>query len=135
MKTNAQERKAIAHKHIRALKVQVKVADDHFQKSKECKAILNKKKEIENLSDKIKEINTSIDIDIENLNETKGWGDHVRVSQERGYFNGTYCDHLRIEIGSEYTLREEIEQEICIAQIDSDDLESLFKKLGEVFKV
>jgi ribosomal protein L25 (general stress protein Ctc) len=129
MKTNAQERKAIAHKHIRALKVQVKVADDHFQKSKECKAILKKKKEIENLSDKIKEINTSIDIDIENLNEAKGWGRSCEGVSRTGYFNGTYCDHLRIDLGTSTPLREEIEQEICIAQIDSDDLESLFKKL------
>ena len=42
---------------------------------------------------------------------------------------------LRIDIASEYSLREEIEQEICIAQIDSVDLKTLFQKLSEVFKV
>ena len=136
MKTNAQERKAIAQKHIRILRDQVKNANDHFQKSKECKDILNKKKEIEKLENKIKEINTSIASDIENLEEARGWGNHVRLYHHSGYFNGTWrANSLEIDFENVHTLREEIEQEICIAQIDTDDLDSLFKKLGEAFKV
>ena len=135
MKTNKDERRAIAQKHIRTLEGQVKIADAKFQKSKEYKDILKKKAETEKLSDQIRKLNSEIEADIENINQEKGWGDHVKVSQDRGYFNGTYCDLLRIELVHEYTLREEIEQEICIAQIDSLDLDALFKKLSEVFKV
>ena len=135
MKTNATERKAIAQKHIRTLQGQVKIADAKFQKSKECKAILKKKAEVEHYQEQVREVNRSIQQDIDDLNEAKGWGEHIKVTEERNYSNGTYEERLRIDIASEYYLREEIEQEICIAQIDSVDLESLFKKLGEVFKV
>jgi len=135
MKTNATERKAIAQKHIRTLQGQVKIADAKFQKSKECKAILKKKAEVEHYQEQVREVNRSIQQDIDDLNKAKGWGEHIKVTEERNYSNGTYEERLRIDIGSEYSLREEIEQEICIAQIDSVDLESLFKKLGEVFKV
>ena len=135
MKTNKDERRAIAQKHIRTLQGQVKIADAKFQKSKEYKDILKKKAETEKMSEEIRRLNSDIEADIVKLNESKGWGEHVRVSQERGYFNGTYSDQLRIDIVSEYSLREEIEQEICIAQIDAVDLNSLFKKLSEVFKV
>ena len=135
MKTNATERKAIAQKHIRTLQGQVKIADAKFQKSKECKAILKKKAEVEHYQEQIREVNRSIQQDIDDLNEAKGWGEHIKVTEERNYSNGTYEERLRIDIGSEYSLREEIEQEICIAQIDSVDLKTLFQKLSEVFKV
>ena len=135
MKTNATERKAIAQKHIRTLQGQVKIADAKFQKSKECIAILKKKAEVEHYQEQIREVNRSIQQDIDDLNEAKGWGEHIKVTEERNYSNGTYEERLRIDIGSEYSLREEIEQEICIAQIDSVDLKTLFQKLSEVFKV
>jgi hypothetical protein len=135
MKTNATERKAIAQKHIRTLQGQVKIADAKFQKSKECKAILKKKAEVEHYQEQVREVNRSIQQDIDDLNEAKGWGEHIKVTEERNYSNGTYEERLRIDIGSEYSLREEIEQEICIAQIDSVDLKTLFQKLSEVFKV
>jgi len=135
MKTNATERKAIAQKHIRTLQGQVKIADAKFQKSKECKAILKKKAEVEHYQEQIREVNRSIQQDIDDLNEAKGWGEHIKVTEERNYSNGTYEERLRIDIASEYYLREEIEQEICIAQIDSVDLKTLFQKLSEVFKV
>ena len=135
MKTNATERKAIAQKHIRTLQGQVKIADAKFQKSKECKAILKKKAEVEHYQEQIREVNRSIQQDIDDLNEAKGWGEHIKVTEERNYSNGTYEERLRIDIASEYSLREEIEQEICIAQIDSVDLKTLFQKLSEVFKV
>ncbi len=135
MKTNATERKAIAQKHIRTLQGQVKIADAKFQKSKECKAILKKKAEVEHYQEQIREVNRSIQQDIDDLNEAKGWGEHIKVTEERNYSNGTYEERLRIDIASEYHLREEIEQEICIAQIDSVDLKTLFQKLSEVFKV
>ena len=131
MKTNATERRAIAQKHIRTLQGQVKIADAKFQKSKECKAILKKKAEVEHYQEQIR----SIQQDIDDLNEAKGWGEHIKVTEERNYSNGTYEERLRIDIASEYSLREEIEQEICIAQIDSVDLKTLFQKLSEVFKV
>ena len=135
MKTNATERKAIAQKHIRTLQGQVKIADAKFQKSKECKAILKKKAEVEHYQEQVREVNRSIQQDIDDLNEAKGWGEHIKVTEERNYSNGTYEERLRIDIASEYHLREEIEQEICIAQIDSVDLKTLFQKLSEVFKV
>ena len=135
MKTNATERKAIAQKHIRTLQGQVKIADAKFQKSKECKSILKKKAEVEHYQEQIREVNRSIQQDIDDLNEAKGWGEHIKVTEERNYSNGTYEERLRIDIASEYHLREEIEQEICIAQIDSVDLKTLFQKLSEVFKV
>jgi len=135
MKTNATERKAIAQKHIRTLQGQVKIADAKFQNTKECKAILKKKAEVEHYNEQIREVNRSIQEEINNLNEAKGWGDHIKVTEDRSYSNGNYEERLRIDIPSEYTLREEIEQEICIAQIDSVDLDSLLKKLSEVFKV
>jgi len=135
MKTNATERRAIAQKHIRTLQGQVKIADAKFQKSKECKAILKKKAEVEHYQEQIREVNRSIQQDIDDLNEAKGWGEHIKVTEERNYSNGTYEERLRIDIASEYSLREEIEQEICIAQIDSVDLKTLFQKLSEVFRV
>ena len=135
MKTNATERKAIAQKHIRTLQGQVKIADAKFQKSKECKSILKKKAEVEHYQEQIREVNRSIQQDIDDLNEAKGWGEHIKVTEDRNYSNGTYEERLRIDIASEYHLREEIEQEICIAQIDSVDLKTLFQKLSEVFKV
>ena len=135
MKTNKDERRAIAQKHIRTLQGQVKIADAKFQKSKECKAILKKKAEVEHYQEQIREVNRSIQQDIDDLNEAKGWGEHIKVTEERNYSNGTYEERLRIDIASEYHLREEIEQEICIAQIDSVDLKTLFQKLSEVFKV
>jgi hypothetical protein len=77
------ERKAIAQKHIRTLKGQVKIADDNFQKSKECKAILNKKKPRLSITlvIQVREINTSIEQDIDDLNKAKGWGEHIKVSR------------------------------------------------------
>ena len=113
----------------------MKIADAKFQKSKECKSILKKKAEVEHYQEQIREVHRSIQQDIEDLNEAKGWGEHIKVTEDRNYSNGSYEERLRIDIASEYTLREEIEQEICIAQIDSLDLNSLFKKLSEVFKV
>jgi len=135
MKTNATERRAIAQKHIRTLQGQVKIADAKFQNTKECKSILKKKAEVDHYHEQIREVNRSIQQDIEDLNEAKGWGEHIKVTEDRHYSNGIYEERLRIDIPSEYTLREEIEQEICIAQIDSVDLDSLLKKLSEVFKV
>jgi len=135
MKTNREERKAIAQKHIRTLQGQVKIADAKFQKSKECKSILKKKAEVEHYNEQIRELNRSMQQDIDDLNEAKGWGEYIKITEDRNYSNGTYEERLRLDIVSEYHLREEIEQEICIAQIDSVDLNSLFKKLSEVFKV
>ena len=135
MKTNATERKAIEQKHIRTLQGQVKIADAKFQKSKECKAIIKKKAEVEHYQEQVREVNRSIQQDIDDLNKAKGWWEHIKVTEERNYSNGTYEERLRIDIASEYYLREEIEQEICIAQIDSVDLKTLFQKLSEVFKV
>jgi hypothetical protein len=135
MKTNATERRAIAQKHIRTLQGQVKIADAKFQKSKECKALLKKKAEVEHYHEQIRELNRSMQQDIEDLNESKGWGEHIKITEDRNYSNGSYEERLRLDIVSEYTLREEIEQEICIAQIDSVDLKTLFQKLSEVFKV
>ena len=135
MKTNREERKAIAQKHIRTLQGQVKIADAKFQKSKECKALLKKKAEVEHYHEQIRELNRSMQQDIEDLNEAKGWGEHIKITEDRNYSNGSYEERLRLDIVSEYHLREEIEQEICIAQIDSLDLNSLFKKLSEVFNV
>ena len=135
MKTNATERRAIAQKHIRTLQGQVKIADAKFQKSKECKALLKKKAEVEHYHEQIRELNRSMQQDIEDLNEAKGWGEHIKITEDRNYSNGSYEERLRLDIASEYHLREEIEQEICIAQIDSVDLKTLFQKLSEVFKV
>ena len=135
MKTNATERRAIAQKHIRTLQGQVKIADAKFQKSKECKALLKKKAEVEHYHEQIRELNRSMQQDIEDLNESKGWGEHIKITEDRNYSNGSYEERLRLDIASEYHLREEIEQEICIAQIDSVDLKTLFQKLSEVFKV
>ena len=135
MKTNREERKAIAQKHIRTLQGQVKIADAKFQKSKECKSILKKKAEVEHYNEQIRELNRSMQQDIDDLNEAKGWGEYIKITEDRNYSNGTYEERLRLDIVSEYHLREEIEQEICIAQIDSLDLDALFKKLSEVFKV
>ena len=135
MKTNATERRAIAQKHIRTLQGQVKIADAKFQKSKECKALLKKKAEVEHYHEQIRELNRSMQQDIEDLNESKGWGEHIKITEDRNYSNGSYEERLRLDIASEYRLREEIEQEICIAQIDSVDLKTLFQKLSEVFKV
>ena len=135
MKTNREERKAIAQKHIRTLQGQVKIADAKFQKSKECKSILKKKAEVEHYNEQIRELNRSMQQDIDDLNEAKGWGEYIKITEDRNYSNGTYEERLRLDIVSEYHLREEIEQEICIAQIDSVDLKTLFQKLSEVFKV
>ena len=135
MKTNREERKAIAQKHIRTLQGQVKIADAKFQKSKECKSILKKKAEVEHYNEQIRELNRSMQQDIDDLNEAKGWGEYIKITEDRNYSNGTYEERLRLDIVSEYHLREEIEQEICIAQIDSLDLKTLFQKLSEVFKV
>ena len=135
MKTNKDERRAIAQKHIRTLEGQVKIADAKFQKSKECKALLKKKAEVEHYHEQIRELNRSMQQDIEDLNESKGWGEHIKITEDRNYSNGSYEERLRLDIASEYHLREEIEQEICIAQIDSVDLKTLFQKLSEVFKV
>jgi hypothetical protein len=135
MKTNREERKAIAQKHIRTLQGQVKIADAKFQKSKEYKSILKKKAEVEHHNEKIRELNRSMQQDIDDLNEAKGWGEYIKITEDRNYSNGTYEERLRLDIVSEYHLREEIEQEICIAQIDSLDLKTLFQKLSEVFKV
>ena len=135
MKTNATERRAIAQKHIRTLQGQVKIADAKFQKSKECKALLKKKAEVEHYHEQIRELNRSMQQDIDDLNEAKGWGEYIKITEDRNYSNGTYEERLRLDIVSEYHLREEIEQEICIAQIDSVDLKTLFQKLSEVFKV
>ena len=135
MKTNATERRAIAQKHIRTLQGQVKIADAKFQKSKECKSILKKKAEVEHYQEQIREVNRSIQQEIDSLNESKGWGEDIRITEDRNYSNCRYEERLRLDIASEYHLREEIEQEICIAQIDSVDLKTLFQKLSEVFKV
>ena len=135
MKTNREERKAIAQKHIRTLQGQVKIADAKFQKSKEYKSILKKKAEVEHYNEQIRELNRSMQQDIDDLNEAKGWGEYIKITEDRNYSNGTYEERLRLDIVSEYHLREEIEQEICIAQIDSVDLKTLFQKLSEVFKV
>jgi hypothetical protein len=117
MKTNATERKAIAQKHIRTLQGQVKIADAKFQKSKECKAILKKKAEVEHYQEQVREVNRSIQQDIDDLNKAKGWGEHIKVTEERNYSNGTYEERLRIDIGSEYTLEKRLNRKYVLLKL------------------
>jgi hypothetical protein len=52
------------------------------KKAKSVKPFLNKKKPRlkHYLSDKVREVNRSIQQDIDDLNKAKGWGEHIKVT-------------------------------------------------------
>ena len=135
MKTNATERNAIASRVIKNLKADLKVANAKFKRSKECKTIFNLEGQIKALEKKLQNMRDSLQIEIDVINKSNGRGEHIRLSHGNRWNGSEYVNTLEIELDNEWQLKQNIEEEICILQLDADGVDELIKKLSEVFKV
>ena len=135
MKTNATERNAIASRVIKNLKADLKVANAKFKRSKECKAIFNLEGQIKALEKKLQNMRDSLQIEIDVINKSNGRGEHIRLSHGNRWNGSEHVNTLEIELDNEWQLKQNIEEEICILQLDADGVDELIKKLSEVFKV
>ena len=135
MKTNATERNAIASRVIKNLKADLKVANAKFKRSKECKTIFNLEGQIKALEKKLQNMRDSLQIEIDVINKSNGRGEHIRLSHGNRWNGSEYVNTLEIELDNEWQLKQNIEEEICILQLDADGVDELIKKLKEVFKV
>ena len=135
MKTNATERNAIASRVIKNLKADLKVANAKFKRSKECKTIFNLEGQIKALEKKLQNMRDSLQIEIDVINKSNGRGEHIRLSHGNRWNGSEHVNALEIELDNEWQLKQNIEEEICILQLDADGVDELIKKLKEVFKV
>tara|TARA_R110001592_G_C12749237_1_gene711760 strand:- start:105 stop:512 length:408 start_codon:yes stop_codon:yes gene_type:complete len=135
MKTNATERNAIASRVIKNLKADLKVANAKFKRSKECKTIFNLEGQIKALEKKLQNMRDSLQIEVDVINKSNGRGEHIRLSHGNRWNGSEYVNTLEIELDNEWQLKQNIEEEICILQLDADGVDELIKKLKEVFKV
>tara|TARA_R110002126_G_scaffold51849_1_gene141618 strand:+ start:202 stop:609 length:408 start_codon:yes stop_codon:yes gene_type:complete len=135
MKTNATERNAIASRVIKNLKADLKVANAKFKRSKECKTIFNLEGQIKALEKKLQNMRDSLQIEVDVINKSNGRGEHIRLSHGNRWNGSEYVNTLEIELDNEWQLKQNIEEEICILQLDADGVDELIKKLSEVFKV
>ena len=135
MKTNATERNAIASRVIKNLKADLKVANAKFKRSKECKTIFNLEGQIKALEKKLQNMRDSLQIEVDVINKSNGRGEHIRLSHGSRWNGSEHVNTLEIELDNEWQLKQNIEEEICILQLDADGVDELIKKLKEVFKV
>ena len=135
MKTNATERNAIASRVIKNLKSDLKLANAKFKRSKECKTIFNLEGEIKALEKKVQNMRDQLSIEIDVINKSSGRGEHIRLSHGSRWNGSEHVNTLAIELDNEWALKNSIEEEICILQLDSEGVNELMKKLGEVFSV
>lgn len=135
MKTNATERNAIASRVIKNLKADLKVANAKFKRSKECKNIFKLEGEIEAVKNKLQNMRDQLQIEIDLINKSSGRGEHVRLAHGSRWNGSEHLNTLEIELDNEWALKNSIEEEICILQLDAEGVDELMKKLGEVFNV
>ena len=135
MKTNAQEREAIASKFYKRLVEKAKVSTAEFKKTKEYKEIVKAIGEIESLNKKATQLRSDLEVRIGVYNEFHS-SEHTRLMIDSTYRNGSYQDGSpRLEVDSSYVVEPEIRNAILLAQVDSSDLNDIFSKLDEEFKI
>ena len=135
MKTNAQEREAIASKFYKRLVEKAKVSTAEFKKTKEYKEVVKAIGEIESLNKKATQLRSDLEVRIGVYNEFHS-SEHTRLMIDSNYRNGSYQDGTpRLEVDSSYVVEPEIRNAILLAQVDSSDLNDIFSKLDEEFKI
>jgi hypothetical protein len=135
MKTNAQEREAIARKFYKRLVEKAKVSTAEFKKTKEYKEIIKAIGEIKSLNKKTAQMRSDLEVKVGVYNEFHS-SEHTRLSIDAAYRNGSYQEDIpRIEVDSSYVVEPEIRNAILLAQVDSSDLSDIFSKLDEEFKI
>jgi hypothetical protein len=135
MKTNAQEREAIAKKFYKRLVEKAKVSTAEFKKTKEYKEIVKTIGEINSLNKKTAQMRSDLEVRVSVYNECHS-AEHTRLMIDSYYRNGSHQEGSpRLEVDSSYVVEPEIRNAILLAQVESSDLNDIFSKLDEEFEI
>ena len=127
MKTNKQEREAIASKFIKRMKERLILKNEKLKKKAIFSTITKLKKKEQTLRDEADAVNSQIKVEMASYNKdycSKYWSlsDEWRYGDEK---------EIRLCLENEYALKNDLCNAILIAQIGSDTVYDLMKCLEE----
>ena len=133
MKTNAQEREAIANKLYKEMKDYALVKTAEAKKNcKTFKSIMKIEGECQALSDKQKALWDKRELAIAKVNKSLG---STFVNLEFGgvYSNGSYESMLHYAIADKWSCMPNIKDAIILSQMQSEDFDGLMESLRKLF--
>ena len=133
MKTNAQEREAIANKLYKEMKdyALVKTADAK-KNCKTFKSIMKMNDECQVLSDKQKALWDKRELAIAKVNKSLG-STFVNLEFGGAYSKGSYESMLHYAIADKWSCMPDIKDAIILSQMQSEDFDGLMESLRKLF--
>jgi hypothetical protein len=133
MKTNAQEREAIANKLYKEMKDYALVKTAEAKKNcKTFKSIMKIEGECQALADKQKALWSKRELAIAKANKSLG-STFVNLEFGGSYSNGSYESMLHYAIADKWSCMPDIKDAIILSQMQSEDFDGLMESLRKLF--
>ena len=133
MKTNAQEREAIANKLYKEMKDYALVKTAEAKKNcKTFKSIMKIEGECQALSDKQKALWDKRELAIAKANKSLG-STFVNLEYGGSYNKGSYDTLLHYAIADKWSCMPDIKDAIILSQMQSEDFDGLMESLRKLF--
>jgi len=132
MKTNKQEREAIAKKFYKRLQDKMVLRNEGFKKMSTYKELAKLEKAKKDLNKEIVRVNDSIGKKIASYNKHNP-SEYWKLSYDRDYdYNTGEANHdYRLALDSEWCIIPELSNAILIAQVGAETVEQLFEILDK----
>ena len=128
MKTNKQEREAIASKFYKRMEAQMVDMNDKFKKTSTHKELIKLKKEQQKLNDEAQKIGEAIQKKMNSFNEANP-SEYWKLTNDYNY----RCPdvYFRLELESMWSCQTDLCNAILIAQVGADNVADIMKILEE----
>ena len=136
MKTNKQEREAIAKKFYKRMQDKMVLRNEGFKKMSTYKELAKLEKAKEELNKELKRVNNSIGKKIASYNKLNP-SDYWKLSHDRDYDydTGETNYDFRLVLDSEWCIIPELSNAILIAQVGAETVEQLLEVLEKEVRI
>ena len=128
MKTNKQEREAIASKFYKRMEAQMVDMNDKFKKTSTYKELVKLKAEQKKFNDEASKIGEAIQKKMNSFNKANP-SEYWKLSNEYNYRHDNR--DFRLELESMWSCQTDLCNAILIAQVGADNVEDIMKMLEE----
>lgn len=128
MKTNKQEREAIASKFYKRMEAQMVDMNDKFKKTSTYKELQKLKAEQQKLNDEAQKIGEAIQKKMNSFNEANP-SEYWKLTNDYNYRNPDI--YFRLELESMWSCNTDLCNAILIAQVGADNVEDIMKMLEQ----
>ena len=128
MKTNKQEREAIASKFYKRMEAQMVDMNEKFKKTSTHKELVKLKKEQQKLNDEAQKIGEAIQKKMHSFNKANP-SEYWKLTNEYNYQSRN--QRFRLQLESMYSCQTNLTNAILIAQVGAETVEDMMKILEQ----